>query len=379
MPWKDLTTVSQRFELVRLYLEGQTSMTALCARFGVSRKTGHKWVAAYRAGGAAVLADRSRRPHTSPQQTAPQVEAAVLALAEQHPSWGGKKLHHRLATLGLPDVPAPSTITKILRRAGRLRTVPPQPRAFVRFERAAPNELWQMDFKGWQPLQAVGRVHPLTVLDDHSRYLVGLTALADQEHTSVQAALTACFRRYGLPWAILADNGPPWGTAEPGAPTRLDVWLLCLGITPLHGRPYHPQTQGKVERFHRTLATDLLAGRTFRDLPTAQAAFDTFRDLYNHERPHEAVRDQRPPGTVYTLSPRPFPDAIPEPEYDAAAAVRVVSKGGTIQYTGRRLRVGKGLAGMRVGIAPTAIDGIVRVQFYATTLQEVDLRTCPDA
>jgi len=373
MPWKDLTTMSQRYELVRLYGEGQTSMTALCERFGVSRKTGHKWVNAYRAGGLTALADASRRPPTSPTRTPPEVEAQVLALAAAHPTWGGDKLHHRLRAVGLPAPPAPSTITAILRRAGRLRATPGG-RAFTRFEHPTPNALWQVDFKGTRA-QPLGRLHPLSVLDDHSRYLLGLTALPDQRHATVQAALTACFRTYGLPWAILADNGPPWGTSEPHARTRLDVWLMRLGIRVIHGRPLHPQTQGKVERFHRTLETDLLAGRTFRDLTTAQAAFDAFRQVYNHERPHRAVPDCQPPGAVYTLSPRPFPETLPEPAYGAEAAVRVVTPGGVIRYQRRGLRVGKGLAGMRIGVYPTATDGIVRLQFFATTLGEVDLRT----
>lgn len=375
MPWKDLTTVSQRFELVRLYLAGAASMTTLCQRFGVSRKTAYKWVGRYRAGGPSALADQSRRPWTSPHQTPPDQEARVLALAETHDTWGSTKLHYALRDDGMDPVPAPSTITKILRRAGRLREMAPAPRAWRRFEADAPNDLWQMDFKGWHRMRT-GHVHPLSVLDDHSRYLLALQAMDGEGYDAVRAALTACFQRYGLPWTMLADHGPPWGTAETPAPTRLAVWLMRLGIVLKHGRVRHPQTQGKVERFHRTLKCDVFSGHTYADLAEVQTACDAFREIYNHRRPHEAVQN-RPPSTVYTLSARPFPATLPEPAYADDAAVRKVARQGTISYQRRRIVVGKGLAGTRVGVYPTEVDGIVRVQFYRTTLKEVDLRRLP--
>lgn len=371
MPWKDVTTMAQREDLVHLYLAGETPMTTLCERFGVSRKTAYKWVARYQAGGAAALADHSRRPRTSPRQTPPDLEARVLALADAHPTWGGTKLHHALRQEGLDPVPAPSTITGLLRRAGRLRETPVTPRAFVRFERAAPNDLWQLDFKGWHPLRA-GKVHPLSVLDDHSRYLLLLHATATMDRATIQPVLADCFRRHGLPWEILCDNGTPWGTSEPNARTRLDIWFMQLGITPIHCRPHHPQTQGKVERFHRTLKADVFAGRTFRDLADVQRALDGFREVYNHRRPHASV-ENTPPGRVYTLSPRPFPETIPDPEYADDAVVRVVAKGGTIKHEGRVIRLGEGYGRMRVGIYPTDIDGIIRIQFHAVTIKEVNL------
>lgn len=375
MPWKEVTTVSQRYELVRLYLAGQVPMTTLCARFGVSRKTAYKWVARYRDGGRAALTDQSRRPHASPTQLPDEQATAILALADDHPTWGGKKLHYALAAAGMEPTPAPSTITKLLRRMGRLREQPITPRALIRFEHPAANDLWQMDFKGWHTLRS-GRVHPLSVVDDHSRFLLLLHAAANQERATVQPLLTACFRQYGLPWAILTDNGAPWGSADPHARTGLEIWLMQLGITPLHGRPYHPQTQGKVERFHRTLQADVFAGPPFRNLADAQTACDRFRQIYNHRRPHEAL-NHRPPDTAYTMSARPFPETIPEPVYADDAAVRIVSGKGVLHYGGRRLAVGQGYAGQRIGIYPTDVDGVVRVQFYATTLTEVDLRTLP--
>ncbi len=374
MPWKDVTTVSEREDLILLYLAGQTPMTTLCERFGVSRKTAYKWVARYREGGAEALADQSRRPHTSPRQTPPDQAERVLALADEHPTWGGTKLHHALRQDGMRPVPAPSTITKLLRRAGRLQDTPVTPQAYVRFARDAPNDLWQIDFKGWHMMRS-GKVHPLSVIDDHSRYLLLLHATERLDRETIQPVLAACFRMHGLPWEILCDNGTPWGTSEPHARTRLDIWFMQLGITPIHCRPYHPQTQGKVERFHRTLKADVFAGTPYINLPDAQRGLDAFRQIYNHRRPHESVVDHQPPGRVYTMSPRPFPDTIPDPEYADDATVRVVAKGGTIKHDGRMIRLGEGYGRMRVGVYPTDVDGIIRIQFYAETIKEVDLRT----
>ena len=249
--------MSQRHEFVLLAGEAGSNFRQLCRRFGISPKTGYKWRQRFRSDGVAGLADRSRRPKTSPRLTAAAASAEVIAVRQAHPTWGGRKLHRRLRDLHCEMVPAASTCTAILRRAHLL--VPGAGLAHTavqRFERAQPNELWQMDFKGHIPTQAGPRCHPLTVLDDHSRFNVVLAACGDETGATVRTALTAAFGRYGLPEALLCDNGPPWGRSDaPGGPahTALTVWLLRLGVRVLHGRPYHPQTQGKEERFHRTL------------------------------------------------------------------------------------------------------------------------------
>ena len=195
MPWSEVSIMDQREEFVRLArLEGR-NMRALCRRYGVSPTTGYTWLRRYEAEGRDGLADRSRRPHRSPGETAPEIEAAVLALRDAHPAWGGRKLRQRLLRLGVAAVPAISTITEILRRHGRLEDdAVARHRGFQRFEHDAPNDLWQMDFKGHFAL-ASGRCHPLTVLDDHSRFALGLEACADQRSATVQDRLTAVFRR----------------------------------------------------------------------------------------------------------------------------------------------------------------------------------------
>lgn len=357
MPWQEHTVMSQRQEFVAFASREGANISALCASFGISRKTGYKWLG--RAAGGEV-ADRSRRPRASPARTAPELEARVLALRAEHPAWGGRKLHHRLLALGVADVPAASTITAILRRHGVLAPEPP-PRDFVRFEHEAPNDVWQMDFMGHRPLGA-GRVHPWTLLDDHSRFALGLAACGDERQATVKTHLTAVFRRYGLPRAILSDNGSPWGPAGRGGLTALEAWLLRLGVAPWHGRPYHPQTQGKVERFHGTIAAEVFAHRPLADLAEAQGRFDGFRACYNLERPHEAL-GYAVPASRSTPSPRPFPEIVPPVAYGPDAIVRLVAGHGSIRWQGHRHFVGRGLAGEPVAIRPTPQEAVWEVVY----------------
>jgi len=350
MPWTEVSIMQTRAEFVALAQQEGANVRALCRQFGISPPTAYKWLTRSAAG--QPLSDRSRRPVRSPRQTAPSVATQVIALRQQHPTWGGRKLRAALLAQGRDAVPSASTITTLLRRAGLL--APPQPRAgpaWQRFVQPAPNVLWQLDFKGHHAL-AQGRSHPLTALDDHSRFNLVLAACADEQTATVQAQLEATFRRYGLPQAILCDNGPPWGTAGAASPhSALSVWLLRLGIAVWHGRPYHPQTQGKDERFHRTFKADVLAGHLYADLAAAQRAYDRWRQVYNLERPHEAL-GLRPPASVYQPSPRPFPARLPPLDYPADMAVRKVQQDGTISFHHRRWLIGAAFAGLPVGLAP---------------------------
>lgn len=378
--------MDNRSEFVRLAGQGGVSVAALCRRFGISRKTGYKWLGRVQAGEG--LADRSRRPHASPLRSAPDLEATVLALRAAHPSWGGRKLRRRLQNLGHTDVPAASTITAVLARHGCLGQPDAPSPGFTRFEQPRPNVLWQMDFKGHFALDAPaadvrggrsdagGRCHPLTILDDHSRYALCLSACAQTTTAVVQDQLTATFRRYGLPERINVDNGAPWGhgwAETPGlAFTPLTVWLLRLGVRVSHSRPYHPQTNGKDERFHRTLKRDALHGRAFADLDACQHVFDRFREVYNTQRPHEAL-GLAVPASRYQASPRPFPEVLPAVHYDPADHVRRVQQGGWINFRGRTWRVPKAFTGQAVALRPTDRDGRFDIVFIAHRLAQIDL------
>src|SRR5438270_11742601 len=275
--------MSQRHEFVMLFEQEGVNRRELCRRFGISPTVDHRRWARYRQEGHAGLADRSGRPQRSPGRSSAAMEALVVAVRTEHSAWGGRKVRRRLQDLGHPAVPSASTITAILHRQGGIAdAAEASHKPFERFERAAPNELWQMDYKslplartGGHFATRAGRCHPLTVVDDHSRYAVGLRACGDERESTVQNELTAIFRRYGLPERMLMDNGAPWGSDAVHRHTWLTVWLLEIGVAVSHGRPYHPQTQGKDERFHRTLM--------------AERRFDEWRMVYNTQRPHQAL------------------------------------------------------------------------------------------
>lgn len=373
MPFKGQTMVDRRVEFVLAATQPGVYRAALYRHYGIDPKTGRKWIGRYREGGLAALTDRARRPVTSPRQTPPAVEAAVVALRTAQPTWGGRKLEARLEALGLADVPAPSTITGILHRHALIDPTTTRPQAYQRFERATPNELWQLDFMGHKPM-AQGRVHPLSVLDDHSRFGIGLFACAHERGTLVQAHLTACCEAYGRPWAILADNGPTWGSSHRGAITWLEAWWIRLGIRVLHGRYRHPQTQGKVERWHQTIGTDVFQFGLFRDLAEMQAALDRFRQVYNTDRPHEAL-GMAVPASRYQPSPRPYPNLLPAIVSSDDCIVCTVHHSGTISFQHRVLFVSEALRGLPVGVRPTSVDGVFVVRFCDQEMRTIDLRT----
>jgi transposase InsO family protein len=364
--------MSQRRDFIALATAPGANISELCRRFGISRKTGNKWLARYLQEGLSGLLDRSRRPHSSPRKVPQTVEGEVLALRKKHPAWGGRKLRARLHALGKVEVPSASTITAILERNGQLDGQRREVRDWQRFEHDAPNRLWQMDFKGHFATDGP-RCHPLTLLDDHSRFSLCLEALGNERAVSVRETLTEVFRRYGLPERILADNGAPWGDDPDSPHTILTVWLLRLGVKVSHGRPYHPQTQGKEERFHRTLNAEVLRHGRFRDLADAQSQFDRWRDIYNHERPHEAL-GLAVPASRYCASTRAFPESLPAVEYDSGEMIRRVCENGRIRYNGRFWRVGKAFRGLPVVLRPTQQDGIFAVYFCNEQVKTLDLR-----
>lgn len=373
MPWKVRDTVSERREFAVLAMQEDACMAELCRRYGISRKAGYKWLERFEAEGAPGLANRSRRPKRSPLQTAASVEARVVELRKAHPAWGGRKLRRRLQDVGVQEVPASSTITDILHRhalIGEAESAKHQ--AFTRFEHERPNDVWQMDFKGHVPA-GQGRCHPLTVLDDHSRYALALRACSNERAATVQEQLTGVFRRYGLPWRMLMDNGSPWGDDGNNPYTVFTVWLLRLGIAVSHGRPYHPQTQGKDERFHRTLAAEVLR-QPLRDLADGQHRFDQWRQVYNHERPHEAL-GLAVPASRYQVSPRAFPERLPDIEYGADVEVRKVQQGGWFSYRARSYRISRALRGYPIGLRPTLQDGVVEILFGHHVLLHLDLKS----
>ena len=375
MPWMECSQMSSRLEFVLLAQAADANISALCAAFGISRKTGYKWLERYKQAGSDGLADLSRRPSVSPKRSAADIEAVVVQKHREHLCWGARKLK-ALLPAGFPNLHH-TTIDAILKRHGCQLApgVHPGKQALTRFEHEAPNQLWQMDFKGHFALTdpRAQRCHPLTVLDDHSRFNICLVACAGEDGLQVKAALTEAFRKYGLPERITCDNGPPWGTAGRGTISKLEAWIVRLGVRMGHSTPYHPQTQGKDERFHRTLKRELIDRYGFNSLELCQAGFDRWRDEYNLVRPHQAL-GQHPPATRYVRSGRQFPETLPPIEYDPDDEVRTVRNTGRIKYQNAEHFIGEGLEGQPVAIKPTTTDGVIDVFYCARKVGTLDLR-----
>lgn len=373
MPWKERSAMSLRYEFVTFALCNDSNIRELCRRFDISPKTGYKWISRCIREGVYGLKDRSKCPHNSPGRTADELEQSVLTIRDEHSAWGGRKIRRILLTRGFSHVPAPSTITEILRRHGRLKSEESSPhKTWKRFEHEAPNRLWQMDFKGHFPMENGGRCYPLTILDDHSRFSTCLKACGDEKGRTVQPVLTDTFRRYGLPECMIMDNGSPWGIGRHSF-THLTAWLIRLGIYVSYSRPYHPQTLGKDERFHKTLNVEVLANRSLYDLMHCQKKFDDWRDIYNTVRPHEAL-DMKTPAQCYHPSLRPFPETLEQIEYGPGDIIRKVQGKGEISYKNRYFLVGRAFHGYPVALRHTTEDGIMDVYFCHQRITKINLK-----
>jgi transposase InsO family protein len=367
--WGEKDVSEQRLKFVIRAETGKEQMSALCREFEISRPTGYAWLARYRlCERVAELKERSRRPHRSPQQTAETVAGRVVQLRQQYPDWGAKKLRVLLSREGieLPRI----TLHRILLRRGLVREQDRHRPAVQRFERKAPNELWQVDFKGMPETRAA--CLPLTILDDHSRYLVGLFELAGTKAEPVQRSLQTVFERDGVPEAMLMDHGTPWWNmhSEWGW-TWLTVWLMRQGIR-LHLSGYrHPQTQGKVERSHGSLEAAMLK-RPKAEQQGWQPWLDAFRQEYNQVRPHEAL-GMEVPAQRWRSSPRRYQSNPPAWDYSDPANVRTVQQNGGIQAGGRNYFVSRALIGESVQMQ--WLEDRIVVYFCHTLVREFDLRS----
>lgn len=381
MPWQEMSRMSMREEFVALALAEGANISLLCRRFGISRKTGYKWMGRAKRdpGSPEWAADRSSKPASCPHRTADDVESALVELRRQHPAWGARKLLVVLARQGgeaAARLPAPSTAQTILKRHG---LVAPEEGAkrqtFIRFEHESPNDLWQMDFKGPVATAANGgrgRCHPLTIVDDHSRYALGVVALGDETGPTTKPALIEVFRRYGLPLRMVLDNGSCWGRVE-AMYTAFTAWLLRLGVRVTFARPYHPQTRGKNERFNRTLKAEALTGRQYKDLGECQRIFDSFRSTYNQVRPHDSLA-MDVPASRYRPSSRSYPEALAPLEYLEDDVVRKVGPAGYISWGDERYQVGRAFTGEQVALRPTITDGVWEVYFFYQRVAVINRR-----
>ena len=363
MSWEECSVEDRRRECVGLAGTEGANLSALASRFGVSRKTLYKWKSRAAGGEAPWWEDRSRRPHTSPARVSDELEQAVLEVREAHPMWGARKILHVLESSGRDlKLAAASTVCAILRRHGKIAAEESaKRREFVHFEHEAPNDVWQMDYKGDFSTRG-GRCHPLTIVDDHSRYAVAVRALRDESSEVTREAMIDVFHCYGLPRSVLVDNGSCWGRKE-GYYSDFALWLVRLGIDIIYSRPRHPQTRGKNERFNRTLKEEVIQGRLFANFVECQREFDAFRRVYNTVRPHEALA-MAVPASRYRLSERPYPHRLASPEYLSSDTIVRVRASGLIVVDKERYHLGQALRGERVALRPTEVDGIYDVYYY---------------
>lgn len=372
--------MSERLAFIQACLNRSEKIVEVCRQFGISEKTGHKWVARFRAEGEAGLRDRSHATLAGPHRLTPAVRDAVLALRKQHPQWGAAKLRDRLMQREPAQRwPAASTIGELLQRAHLIR---PRRRrgatharlASARTDATAPNIVWTVDFKGQFRLGTGTYCYPLTVLDLHSHYLLGCAALTTTAVSPARQVFARLFAEYGLPTVLRSDNGVPF--AQPNAIGRLGAlafWWVRLGIRPEHTRPATPSENGAHERFHKTLKADATHPGS-ASLGAQQRRFDRFAVEYNTERPHASLPDHRPPAHVYTASPRAYPATLPPLLYPQALAVRRVQTAGAIKWRGHAIFLSGNLAGQEVGL--TEVDGdCLRIHYAALILGEYNPHT----
>lgn len=371
MPWKESQVLDERVRFVVEALQRRQTMAELCRQYGVSRKTGYKWLHRYRTEGSLQsLVDRSRRPLHSPRTTAQKLVERVVDW-RLRTGWGSRALQRVLEReegirLGR------STIDRILKREGLQVVAGPRP-ASRRFERAAPNELVQMDFKGEYTLEDGITCYPLTLLDDHSRFALALTPQRSQHGTGVQAILATAFASYGVPEAMLIDHGTPWWSSTNGhGLTRTAIFLIRQDVQLIYSGVRHPQTQGKVERFHGTLARWMRHHGVPPSYSRFAAALVEFRQIYNEVRPHESLALQTP-ASRYQPSRRPYVATPQAWVYPPGAEVRTLAENGCVYLGGRYRFVCHALGGRRVRCE--RFEDRILISYRKMLIREIDLST----
>jgi len=353
MPWKETCAVDERIEFVRAVLDSGETKAELCRRYGITRRTGYKWLGRFDQSGRDGLEDRSSVPHRHPNEVALELIDKVLALRMEHMTWGPRKLRAVLQQRH-PEVdwPVTSTLGAILKRHGlvvdrrRRPRTPPYTQPFAGCD--SPNRTWCADFKGWFRTGDGTCCYPLTLTDAYSRYLLRCQALERPDGNLTQSVFEAAFREYGMPLVIRTDNGTPFASKALGGLSRLSRWWLKLGIWPERIQPGKPQQNGRHERMHRTLKQET-ARPPQGTMARQQRRFDEFQREFNQERPHEAM-NQRPPAEFYQASPRRYPARVPSPEYGDTMQVRSVRPDGQIKWKGRLVFLSEALAGEPVGL-----------------------------
>ena len=343
MSWETKTVMEQREQFVAEVLEGRETVSNLCRKYGISRKTGYKWI--NRAAEGLQLCDQSRRPHQQPSKTAENIERQIVQMRLTHPAWGGRTIRAALESAGVEGLPSDKTCCNIIKRNGLIDPAESTKHtAFQRFEKEHCNEMWQTDFKGDFLLGNGIRCYPLTILDDHSRFSIRIEP--KDSASDIKSSFIAAFQEYGLPNSILSDNGPQFAGPHKGL-SFFERFLMDLDILPIHGKPIHPQTQGKIERFHRSLKQEALRV-TPANMEEARIRLENWRNVYNEIRPHHAL-GMKTPSSVYQPSTRGY--YVPKPYvYEPGAKLIKVNNWGYLRFGSMRLFLSEAMADTYVEI-----------------------------
>lgn len=367
MPWEDKTVEKLRKEFTEA-AKTSKNFSSLCREFGISRRTGYKWVE--RNEQACSMSDRSHAPHHVPGRTSADIEQAILSVRAINPEWGAKTILKVLENNGDTNLPCIRTANNILQRNGCISETESQKRKeFLRFQKEHCNELWQIDFKGDFPLLDGTRCFPFDVIDDCSRYCLGIYPKSNT--LGVMQSMEQVFREYGLPNAILSDNGAQFAGFR-GGYTQFERWLMDLDVLPIHGRPFHPQTQGKIERFHRTMKNELLKRTAFIDLADANKHLNEWRVKYNEVRPHEAL-NMLCPTDVYIPSSRKYPEKIKPYEYSGLYRILKVNYKGYLRFDSKVFYLSETMVGAELELRPSE-DACASLLYRNYKIAEIDLR-----
>ncbi|MGV7975410.1 MAG: IS481 family transposase [Anaerolineaceae bacterium] len=368
MPWIERQVKMLREEFIRRSMEEDRNISALCEEYGISRKTGYKWIKRYLEDGC--LEDRNTRPLRVSSKTADWVEKLIIETRHERPRWGAQKIQSYLDRRGYP-MPCVRTVNNILKRNGLISQEASLARkSFKHFERDQNNELWQADFKGDLLMGNGERCFPLTILDDHSRYAILIEPKPDKR--DVQSSFIRIFRDFGLPESILTDNGASFAGLK-GGYTRFERMLMDQDILPIHGRIYHPQTQGKIERFHRSLKNEVLYLRDIQNIEEAEQAFKKWQQIYNFERPHAALGNKCP-ADIYSISPRQFRDTVPAFDYSTEYRVYRINNWGFLRFADHQVFISETFRDTHIQMIPMESEDSVLVCYRNFSIAKIDVK-----
>lgn len=371
MPWKESCKSMLRTEFVQAVLSGQLTKSEACRQYKISRPTGDKWIA--RAINGESMEDRSRAPFKTANRIPADTEELLISYRKQYPALGAVKIHRIMEDEGYTNLPSPSTFNAVFKRNGLITkesSLAATP--YHRFEKSKPNEMWQADFKGCFSMQNGQRCHPLNIIDDCTRFNLCSDPKPDETLESVRPSLERVFKEYGMPHIFLCDNGNPWGVSQSTGFTRFEVWLMDLGVLTIHSRGWHPQTQGKEERFNGSLKREHLRYVQIADMEDAARELSKYRQFYNCKRPHHAL-DLDTPASRYQSSERKFPEMIEPWEYREGYALHKIKDSGYFTYKGQGYFLSEALGGRTVAIKESSHKGCITLFYRQFKIARIDM------